>query len=92
VAGRVHLDRAAARRERLTADALEGEALSMIGDVHGLELVEAALASAELFGSPALIAEMARALARTAGRVGGERAALAQARAEATLSGTVSGQ
>jgi hypothetical protein len=91
-AGRVHLDRAAARRERLTADGIEGEALSMIGDAQGLELVEQALVDAELFGSPALIAEMARALARTAGRVGGARATSAQARAEAALSGTVSGQ
>jgi hypothetical protein len=88
----LHLDRAAARRERLTADALEGEALSRIGDAEGLELVEKALADAELFGSPALVAEMARALARTAGRVAGERATSAQARAEAVLSGTVSGQ
>jgi tetratricopeptide (TPR) repeat protein len=92
VAGRLHLDRAAARRERLTADALEGEALSMIGDAGGLELVEQALASAEEFGSPALVAETARALARTAGLVAGERATLAQTRAEAALSGTVSGR
>ncbi|MEY2433213.1 MAG: hypothetical protein QOC92_2938, partial [Acidimicrobiaceae bacterium] len=92
VAGRAHLGRAAARRERLVADALEGEALSIMGDPQGLELVEKALADAEVFGSPALIAETARALARTAGRIAGERATSAQARAEAVLSGTVSGQ
>jgi class 3 adenylate cyclase/tetratricopeptide (TPR) repeat protein len=76
VAGRLRLDRAAALRERVSADAIEGEALAIVGDVRGLELAEQALAGAQAFASPYLIAEMARALART----------------EAALSGTVSGR
>jgi class 3 adenylate cyclase/tetratricopeptide (TPR) repeat protein len=76
VAGRHRLDRAAALRERVSADAIEGEALAHAADHDGLELVAHALSSAEEFGSPYLIAETARALAR----------------AEAALSGTVSGR
>ena len=76
VAGRLRLDRAAALRERVSADAIEGEAMALAGDAQGLELAEQALASAQAFGSPYLIAETARALART----------------EAALSGTVSGR
>jgi hypothetical protein len=76
VAGRHRLDRAAALRERVSADAIEGEALAHAADHEGLELVAHALASAEEIGSPYLIAETARALAR----------------AEAALSGTVSGR
>jgi class 3 adenylate cyclase/tetratricopeptide (TPR) repeat protein len=76
VAGRVRLDRAAARRERVSADAIEGEALALGGDPQGAKLVAQALADAETFGSPYLVAETARALAR----------------AEAALSGTVTGR
>jgi len=76
VAGRLRLDRAAALRERVSADSIEGEALALAGEAQGLELAEQALASAQAFGSPYLIAETARALART----------------EAALSGTVSGR
>lgn len=90
VSGRLRLDRAAARRERVVADALEGEAAAMIGDSQGLDLSEHALADAEAFGSPYLIAETARALSRVGALVGGERGTVAQARADAALSGTVS--
>jgi hypothetical protein len=76
VSGRLRLDRAAAQRERVTADAIEGEAMALSGDAGGLELAQQALAGAQEFGSSYLIAEMARALART----------------EAALSGTVSGR
>ncbi|MEY2448383.1 MAG: hypothetical protein QOH79_1859, partial [Acidimicrobiaceae bacterium] len=74
--GRLRLDRAAARRERVMADAIEGEALAMVGDAQGLVLVRQALAGAEALGSPYVLADTARALAR----------------AEAALSGTVSGR
>ncbi|MEY2453386.1 MAG: hypothetical protein QOD92_2960 [Acidimicrobiaceae bacterium] len=76
VAGRLRLDRAAARRERVSADAIEGEAQALAGDPEGARLVAQALADAETFGSPYLVAETARALAR----------------AEAALSGTVGGR
>ncbi|HEV3226817.1 MAG TPA: adenylate/guanylate cyclase domain-containing protein [Acidimicrobiales bacterium] len=65
VAGRLRLDRAAAQRERLAADAIEGEARAAAGDHAGLALAEQALAAAETYGSPYLVAEAARALART---------------------------
>ena len=77
-------------RQRVAADAIEGEALALLGDPDGLELVEQALADAEQSASPYLVAETARALARVGALVGGERGALAQARADAALSGTVS--
>ena len=76
VAGRLRLDRAAARRERVSADAIEGEAQALAGDPEGVRLVAQALAAAETVGSPYLVVETARALAR----------------AEAALSGTVGGR
>jgi hypothetical protein len=76
VAGRLRLDRAAALRERVAADAIEGEAMALLGEPEGLELVERARASAEQFGSPHLIDETDRIAAR----------------AKAALSGTVSGR
>lgn len=90
VAARLRLDRAAALRERVLADAIEGEALVALGDSRGLELAEQALATAETFGSPFLVAQMASALGRAGAAVAGERGTAAQARAEAALSGTVS--
>jgi tetratricopeptide (TPR) repeat protein len=76
VDGRLRLDRAAARRERALADAIEGEAAALLGDARGVELAQQALTDAEAYGSPYLVAEMARSLAR----------------AHAALSGTVSGR
>jgi ATP/maltotriose-dependent transcriptional regulator MalT len=64
VAGRLRLDRAAAQRERVTADSIEGEAMALAGDSSGVELAAQALANARGFGSPYLITEMAQALAR----------------------------
>ena len=92
IAGRLRLDRAAALRERVTADAIEGEAAAMTGDPEAIELAERALAGAQAMGSPYLVAETARALSRTAAHAGGEQGALAQARADAALSSTVSGR
>ena len=80
------------RRERVVADAIEGEAMARLGEAQGLDLVEKALVNAQEFGSPYLVAETARSLARTAAQVAGERGTLAQARADAALSGTVSGR
>jgi hypothetical protein len=89
-AGRLRLDRAAALRERMLADAIEGEALVLQGDERGLDLAQQAVTEAETYGSPYFVSAMAQILARAGERIGGERGNLAQARAAAALSGTVS--
>jgi class 3 adenylate cyclase len=63
-AARHALGRAGARRERLVADRLEGEARAVAGDSGGLALVEAALVEARELGSRYLISETVAALAR----------------------------
>ena len=67
---RVRLDRAAARRERIAADRIEGEALVAAGDPSGFDLLDRALATAETVGSPYLVGETKAALARARAQAG----------------------
>jgi class 3 adenylate cyclase len=83
--GRLRLDRAAARRERIVADRVEGEALVASGDASGLELLDRALSAAEALGSRYLVAETATALARAADALGEEHGKVARTRADAAL-------
>ncbi len=84
--GRLRLERAAARRERILADRIEGEALVAAGDESGLDLLDRALGAAEAFGSRYLVAETASALSRAADMLNEEQGKLARARAAAALS------
>jgi class 3 adenylate cyclase len=86
-AGRLRLDRAAAIRERIVADRIEGEAQVVAGNESGFELLERALASAESLGSAHLVLETAACMSRAADRASDERAAVARARASAATAG-----
>jgi hypothetical protein len=89
VQGRLRLDRAAAIRERIEADLIEGQALVASGDAAGLTLIDKALTDAEVFGSPYVVERVAKALAAAAGALHTDEAAGAQARADVVLSSRV---
>ena len=61
---RVRLTGSASKKDGLRADWVEGEALARSGDETGMTLLTRALATAEMLGSPYLIAEVQLAMAR----------------------------
>ena len=63
---RVRLAGSTSKKDGLRADWIEGEARARTGDEAGVELLGRALATAEIVGSPYLVAEVNLSMARAA--------------------------